>query len=84
MADLKAHATAAPTAIDAQVDALLEALGPEAAGALLAEMDSTHPEPAATSAKDIRARVKDVAKSRPEFIAKIITYWVNEERRKGR
>lgn len=74
----------AATGVDAQVDALLAALGPEAAGALLGELDAAHPTPAAASAREIRARVADLAKARPEFIAKIITSWINESRTKGR
>ena len=40
--------------------------------------------PVATRPKEIRARLKALAAKRPDLIAKIITYWVQEEGRKGR
>jgi len=70
---------------DAQVDALLKALGMDGADELLAEMlgDGTpDANQVARTPKEIRARVKELAGKNPEKIVKIITHWLNEERRR--
>ena len=70
---------------DPQLDPLLDALGPEAEDKLLAELLGPDPaavQPRATGPKEIRARLKTLAGQRPELIAKIIDYWMREERRR--
>lgn len=66
------------------LDAVLDAMGPGEADAMLAALlgDAAPGEPPATTPREIRARLKELAGRRPELIAKIITYWLNEERRK--
>ena len=70
---------------DTQLDALLESLGTEGADQILAELlggDSAPADQIATTPKEIRARLKELAGKRPELIAKIINYWMKEERRR--
>ncbi len=74
-----------PVVTDQQIDALLDALGTEGSDELLTRMldaDSAPVAPAVTSAKEIRARVKALAARDPQLIVRIITYWMNEDRRK--
>ena len=70
---------------DPKMDALLEALGPEGADAMLAELlkgEDSPPEEVATKPREIRARLKEMAAKRPELIIKIINHWMTEERRR--
>jgi len=66
------------------LDALLDALPPDQADAMLAELLQGEPAPPdryASKPAEIRACLKDLAARRPDLIAKIITHWLNEERR---
>ncbi len=77
--------TPQPGPADPGLDAALDALTGEGAEALLAELlqgDAAPLDPHAASAKEIRARVKEVAAKNPALLAKIITYWMTEERRR--
>jgi flagellar biosynthesis/type III secretory pathway M-ring protein FliF/YscJ len=70
-----------PQMTDAQIDALLDAMGKDKAEGLLSEAlkaDAAVPYPQAASAKEIRARVKELAAKNPELIVRIINYWIKE------
>lgn len=76
-------------AADPQIDALLEALGDDGAEALLAEMTGAmegaeRPQAEILSPQNLKAKMATLAKTRPELLAKIITHWITEERRRGR
>ncbi len=77
--------TKKPGMTDAQIDALLDTMGTDKAEGLLSEVlkvDAAPPYPQAASAKEIRARVKELAKNNPELIVRIINYWIKEAREK--
>ena len=84
-------ASPVPTA-DETADLLMALLGEDrAAAALGLSADAESPGAAADPAtaftagkKEIRSRVRKLAAERPEFLAKIITHWLKEERFKGR
>ncbi len=72
-----------PGAGDPGIDALLESLGVEGADELLAQIlnaDDAPGTPVATSPKEIRQRVKELAARKPELIIKIINHWIKEDR----
>lgn len=74
-----------PEMSEQQIDAILDVLGTEKAEGMLSEImqaEAAPQDPTARSAKEIRARVKELAASRPELIVKIIEYWIKEDRRK--
>ena len=74
-----------PGMTDTQIDALVETLSAEGGDKLLAEMlkeESPQPPSQATSPKEIRARMKEIASKTTQLIAKIIDSWMKEERRK--
>ena len=73
------------------LDGLLESIGHDEAAALLDLLGGGADGPGVLSsaapaarAKEIRERVKALAAARPELLARIITSWMNEDRRKGR
>jgi len=70
---------------EAQMDALLEALGADGADAMLAELlkgEPDAPQEVATKPREIRARLKEIAGKHPELIVKIINHWLTEDRRR--
>ncbi|MEK7475489.1 MAG: hypothetical protein AAB152_07605 [Candidatus Coatesbacteria bacterium] len=70
---------------DMSADLLMALLGEDGAMAALAAEGPADPAAAFTAGKkEIRSRVKQLAAERPEFLAKIITHWLKEERFKGR
>jgi flagellar biosynthesis/type III secretory pathway M-ring protein FliF/YscJ len=73
---------------DEQADLLMALLGEDGAAAALGAAVGEGPaDPAmafAAGKKEIRSRVRKLAAERPEFLAKIITHWLKEERFKGR
>lgn len=72
-----------PGMSDDQIDALMNALGDAGSEHLLDEMMKAESgQPPATTSKEIRARMKEIAAKNPELIAKIISAWINEDRRK--
>lgn len=76
-----------PTA-DETADLLMALLGED--GAVAALGDAADGDMAALAAalkagkQEMRARVKQLAADRPEFLARIITQWLKEERNRGR
>lgn len=74
-----------PEMTDAQIDAIVDAIGADGGDKLLADMlkeESDQPAAPATSAKDIRIQMKAIAAKKPELVARIISHWITEERRK--
>jgi flagellar biosynthesis/type III secretory pathway M-ring protein FliF/YscJ len=82
----------AEVAADEQVDLLFALLGEDEAAAAFADAVEAPVDGAAEKfeayasmgKKEMRARVKKLAAERPEFLARIITHWLKEERLKGR
>lgn len=73
------------------LEALVDSLGHDEAAALLDLLGGGVDGPGVLSsaapaarAREIRNRVKSLATARPELLARIITYWIKEERLKGR
>ncbi len=73
------------------LDSLLESIGHDEAATLLDLLGGGVDGPGVLSsaapaarAKEIRERVKALAASRPELLARIISHWITEDRRKGR
>lgn len=73
------------------LEALVDSLGHDEAATLLDLLGGGVEGPGVLSsaapaarAAEIRARVKALAATRPELLARIITSWIKEERMKGR
>ena len=73
------------------LDAMLESIGHDEAAALLDLLGGGTDGPGVLSsaapaarAREIRSRVKALATTRPELLARIITTWIKEDRMKGR
>jgi hypothetical protein len=69
-----------------QVDALLDAIGPEEGDRMLAELlraESPDGDRYAVAPQDIRARLKELAGRRPDLIARIIMRWLEDGKRRG-
>jgi flagellar biosynthesis/type III secretory pathway M-ring protein FliF/YscJ len=72
---------------DDSAEILMALLGEDGAMAALEAAEAGSEVPDAykqLGKKEIRARVSKLAAEKPEALARIITYWLKEERNKGR